>query len=191
MAFATDRQIQRGIFTNVVAICLNTVIALAPAMGVLGNEGPLKDGQILGVRAAIAAIKHFSQCIHAGSGQVVEKIPAPLPCRAAGTGLVTAGHLRRCLDRFRDETLQARVIVITGIAVEIAEIVNFIRLVTGIHLTVIIQIRSVVIGLVVELVIPAHGEHHQRRGRLRHKQGRIRQCQIARRGQSGPARHQQ
>ena len=140
----------RRVSGNVVSITGNALVFLAPAVAFLREEGALQHGFGCRINLAPAAVEHPAQGVHARGGQVIEEVTAP----CSRTLLVGGGSAR--LEA-------ASGIGIAKVGVEITEIVDGVGLVADVQGAVAIEVGSVIVGFVVDLVVLAHHQHVQRR----------------------------
>ena len=131
-------------------------------MGIARHIGRLQNRTAGGVGHAHSAIEHPADGVHAGRGEVVQKVAAP--ARSAGTDLFL-GARGDCDGR---ELVVG--VFVAGVVVEVAVVVDLVGLVAHVDHAVAVQVGGVVIGLVVELVVAAHHQHVQRRIALAHEQ---------------------
>ncbi len=161
MARAGRRLAQRRIVRNAVDPEIpRRVIGLAPAVRIPGNVGGLQNGARSRVLRTHAAIEHAAYGVHARCAQIVQEVATPV-VRALFP--VASG---RCL-RGHENTLG---IAVADVVVEVAVVVDLVRLVPDIDHTVAVEVGGIVVGLVVQLVVTPHHQHVQGRQRLVHEQ---------------------
>ena len=161
MARAGRRLAQRRIVRNAVDLEIpRRVIGLAPAVRIPGNVGGLQNGARSRVLRTHAAIEHAAYGVHARCAQIVQEVATPV-VRALFP--VASG---RCL-RGHENTLG---IAVADVVVEVAVVVDLVRLVPDIDHTVAVEVGGIVVGLVVQLVVTPHHQHVQGRQRLVHEQ---------------------
>ncbi|MPM57226.1 hypothetical protein SDC9_104048 [bioreactor metagenome] len=164
---------QRGVIRDVIDVVVaHRIIGLAPSVRVTRNVGSLQHGSgsggavTLGIDDARSAIEHAADGIHARGAQIVQEVPAPV--------LVTSTFLELVANGWFDGLEIRSVVGIASLVVEVAVVVDRVRLVAHVDHTVTVQIGGVVIGLVIQLVIAPQHQHVQRRQGLAHEQRRLR-----------------
>ncbi len=152
VAGAGRGKIERCVFPDVVTVFGDTGVLLAPAVRVLGDVGPLENGLGGAVHHPVPAVEHLAQGVNARGAQVVEEIPAPL----VGAFLVGSGG-------GGGKAAVAGIIGVALVRIEVPEVVDQDGFIPHIQDAVAVEVRSVVVGLVVKLVVAAHHQQVQRR----------------------------
>ena len=163
VARAGSRQRERRVVLDVVSVDGDAGVFLAPAVRVLRDVAALEHRRA-GVGGAQAAVQDLAQCVDAGRRHVVEEVAAPFV--GPGAGLVVG-------LRARVETPVGGVVLVALERVEIAVVVDRRRLVADVERAVAIEVRGVVVGLVIELVVAAEHDHVERRHALVQEQRHV------------------